>query len=72
AVDVRLTVTAPGGAHATAGTSARFVPWGAVTGTAAAVAAGAVAFAVRRRRRRHRPPEAGAPVGQPRPAGAVR
>ncbi|MFF4400771.1 hypothetical protein [Streptomyces sp. NPDC001480] len=52
AVDVRLTVTAPGGAHAMAGTSVRFVPWSAATGTAGAVAAGAVGVVVRRRGRR--------------------
>ncbi|MGW5428141.1 hypothetical protein ACWET9_13110 [Streptomyces sp. NPDC004059] len=51
AVDVRLTVTAPGGAHDTATTSARFVPWPTVAGVA--LFAGAVAaFAARRR---HRP-----------------
>ncbi|MEU2438149.1 hypothetical protein ABZ595_18430 [Streptomyces rubradiris] len=37
-VRVRLTVTAAGGARATAGTSAAYVPWGAVGGGAAAVA----------------------------------
>ncbi|MFC3572750.1 hypothetical protein ACFOZ0_05545 [Streptomyces yaanensis] len=56
AVDVRLTVTAAGGAHASASASARFVPWGAVGGAVAgllaAVGAGAVV-----RRRRHRPPD---------------
>ncbi|MBC9729405.1 hypothetical protein [Streptomyces sp. TRM68367] len=53
AVDVRLTVTAAGGAHDTAGASARFVPWGAVTGAGGgAVAVAAAAFAVVRRRRR--------------------
>ncbi|MGW7259624.1 COG1470 family protein [Streptomyces sp. NPDC054834] len=62
AVEVRLTVTASGGAHATAGTSARFVPWGALAGTAGAVAAGAVAVVVRRRGRRT--PEA-EPLAEP-------
>ncbi|MEU5594701.1 hypothetical protein [Streptomyces sp. NPDC020298] len=77
-VDVRLTVTAPGGAHATAGTSARFVPWGAVTGTAGAVAAGAIAVVVRRRGRRTPEAEPPAdpsvepPVEQARLTGAVR
>ena len=52
AVDVRLTVTAPGGAQDTADASARFVPWSGVAGTAAAVAAGGACFVVRRRRRR--------------------
>ncbi|MFF4502501.1 hypothetical protein [Streptomyces sp. NPDC001401] len=51
-VDVRLTVTATGGAHDSAGASARFVPWGAVTGAAGAVAAGGALLLVRRRRRR--------------------
>ncbi|MFL4904575.1 hypothetical protein ACJ6WF_15670 [Streptomyces sp. MMS24-I2-30] len=54
AVDVRLTVTAAGGAHATADTSVRFVPWGALGGGVALVAGAAVALAVRRRRRRRR------------------
>lgn len=52
AVDIRLTVTAPGGAHDTAETSARFVPWGAVAATAGALTAGGALFLVRRRRRR--------------------
>ncbi|WP_019072252.1 COG1470 family protein [Streptomyces hokutonensis] len=52
AVDLRLTVTAPGGAHDTAETSARFVPWGAVAATAGALTAGGALFLVRRRRRR--------------------
>jgi hypothetical protein len=54
AVDVRLTVTATGGAHATAGVSARFVPWGAVgAGAGGLLAVAAVtALAVERRRRR--------------------
>ncbi|MFF7974177.1 hypothetical protein [Streptomyces sp. NPDC007905] len=61
-VDVRLTVTSAGGAHDTTHTSARFVPWGAVTGAVSA-AAGAVAAlsAVRRRRRRASPAEEGGP-----------
>ncbi|RPF34001.1 hypothetical protein [Streptomyces sp. TLI_185] len=53
-VDVRLTVTAAGGAHDSAGASARFVPWGAVTGIAGAVAAGGALFLVRGLRRRRR------------------
>ncbi|MFR0353010.1 hypothetical protein [Streptomyces sediminimaris] len=52
AVDVRLTVTAPGGARATAGASARFVPWGPLGGLAAASAAGGALLLLRRRRRR--------------------
>ncbi|WP_433450814.1 hypothetical protein ACQPXS_20585 [Streptomyces sp. CA-142005] len=51
AVDVRLTVTAPGGAHDTATTSARFVPWPTVAG----VALFAVAVAAFAARGRHRP-----------------
>lgn len=70
AVDVRLTVTAPGGAHATADASARFVPWDAVTGAAGAVAAGALGVVVRRRGRGA--PKAGPAAGQARPRGAVR
>jgi hypothetical protein len=83
AVDVRLTVTAPGGAHDTATTSARFVPWPTVAGVA--LFTGAVAaFAARRR---HRPtpsddpaPEDSAPavprpgdptLGVPAPDGLV-
>ncbi|WP_406837564.1 hypothetical protein ACICHK_16970 [Streptomyces sp. AHU1] len=53
AVDVRLTVTAAGGAHSTATVSARFVPWGAAAGAGGVlVAVPGVWFAVRRRRRR--------------------
>ncbi|NUP23407.1 MAG: hypothetical protein HOZ81_46605 [Streptomyces sp.] len=52
AVDVRLTVTAAGGASDTAEASARFVPWGAVAGVAGCVAAVGALFAVRHRRRR--------------------
>ncbi|MFF4804862.1 hypothetical protein ACFY1U_41880 [Streptomyces sp. NPDC001351] len=54
-VDVRLTVTAAGGAHDSAGASALFVPWGAVTGVAGAVVAGGALFLVRGLRRRRRP-----------------
>ncbi|MEU6194494.1 hypothetical protein [Streptomyces sp. NPDC047061] len=52
AVDVRLTATAAGGAQDTASTRARFVPWGAVAGTAGALTAGAAVTVVRLRRRR--------------------
>jgi hypothetical protein len=53
AVDVRLTVTAPGGARDTAAASARFVPWAPSAGAGGVVLAGAGAlFAVRRRRDR--------------------
>ena len=51
-VDVRLTVTAAGGASDTARVSARFVPWGAVAGGAGLLAAVGAFFVVRRRRRR--------------------
>ncbi|MEV6764951.1 hypothetical protein AB0N16_30780 [Streptomyces sp. NPDC051105] len=51
AVDVRLTATA-GGARDTGVARARFVPWGAVAGTAGALAAGAAVTVVRLRRRR--------------------
>ncbi|MEU9277619.1 hypothetical protein AB0D87_23455 [Streptomyces sp. NPDC048342] len=54
AVDVRLTATAAGGAHDTADTAARFVPWGAVAGAGGALAAGAAVTAVRLRGRRSR------------------
>ncbi|MCL6672667.1 hypothetical protein [Streptomyces panaciradicis] len=57
AVDVRLTVTAPGGARGSAAASARFVPWGGVAGGAGAVTAGGALFLVRLRRRGRRPPE---------------
>ncbi|MFJ5265877.1 hypothetical protein ACIQAC_35990 [Streptomyces sp. NPDC088387] len=64
AVDLRLTVTAAGGARDTADTSARFVPWtGPLTGGPAAVLA-AVLIVVRRRRRRTR--EAGPSFEPPR------
>ncbi|MEV6115831.1 hypothetical protein AB0L59_25805 [Streptomyces sp. NPDC052109] len=65
AVDVRLTVTASGGAHATATASARFVPWGAPAGAVGALLAGAGAvIAVRCRRR-----PSGAAGGGPRTTG---
>lgn len=60
AVDVRLTVTAAGGAHDTARASARFVPWGTAAGTAAGGALLLVTTAVVRRRRRNRGADAGA------------
>lgn len=53
AVDVRLTVTAPGGAHDTATVPARFVPWAGMAEAGGATLAGAGAvLAVRRRRSR--------------------
>ncbi|MFI8238742.1 hypothetical protein ACIF83_15960 [Streptomyces sp. NPDC085866] len=57
-VDVRLTVTAADGAHDTTHTSARFVPWGAVTGVLGALGAAAALVAVRRGRRRRSTAEA--------------
>ncbi|WP_371674511.1 hypothetical protein [Streptomyces sp. NBC_00289] len=52
AVEVRLTVTAAGGARDTADTSARFVPWGTVAGAGTAVAVLAALTVVRQRGRR--------------------
>ncbi|MFD9092998.1 hypothetical protein [Streptomyces collinus] len=77
AVDLRLTVTATGGAHDTAHTSARFVPWGPVSGALGAAAAAAALPAVRRHRRRRDPARDGTPVGTgagapAEPTGAVR
>ncbi|MDO0933697.1 hypothetical protein QQY66_19145 [Streptomyces sp. DG2A-72] len=51
-VDVRLTVTAAGGARDEAGASVWCVPWGAVAGGLAAGVAGAAPAVVRRWRRR--------------------
>ncbi|MET9828632.1 hypothetical protein ABZ078_04865 [Streptomyces sp. NPDC006385] len=65
AVDVRLTVTAAGGASDTAQASARFVPPGVVPGIAGcAVAAGGALWALRRRRRR-RPHDGGGTAAEP-------
>ncbi|MFF5434512.1 hypothetical protein ACFY5K_31365 [Streptomyces griseofuscus] len=55
-VDVRLTVTT-GGAHATATTSATFVPWGTLGALAGLAATAAVTFLFRRRARRTRESE---------------
>ncbi|MGW5282591.1 hypothetical protein ACWERI_24500 [Streptomyces collinus] len=76
AVDLRLTVTAAGGAHDSAHTSARFVPWGPVSGVLGAAAAAAAPPAVRRHRRRRDAARDGTPVrasaGAPaEPAGSV-
>ncbi|MER6469055.1 COG1470 family protein [Streptomyces collinus] len=76
AVDLRLTATAAGGAHATAHASVRFVPWGPVSGALGAVAAGAALPSVRRHRRRREAARDGAPVrtgagASAEPAGAV-
>ncbi|MEV8037895.1 hypothetical protein [Streptomyces sp. NPDC086182] len=51
AADVRLTVTAQGGVHATATASVRFVPWVAVAGAGCLLAAVGAFFVVRRRGR---------------------
>ncbi|MEU6353243.1 hypothetical protein ABZ896_28605 [Streptomyces sp. NPDC047072] len=69
-VDVRLTVTAAGGARDTARTEARFVPWNAVAGLAAVAAAGAL-LAVRRRRRRTPDGVPGSPGAQAELTGAT-
>ncbi|MFG2531983.1 hypothetical protein [Streptomyces sp. NPDC048516] len=52
AVDVRLTVTAGGGAHGSATVTYTAVPWGAVAGPVFLLAAGGGGLAVLRRRRR--------------------
>ncbi|MFJ3232563.1 hypothetical protein [Streptomyces sp. NPDC086787] len=52
AVDIRLTVTAPGGAADSAAVSARFVPWGAVGAVAVPLGGAGAVVVVRRRRRR--------------------
>ncbi|MEU8949470.1 hypothetical protein [Streptomyces sp. NPDC048489] len=62
AVDVRLTVTAAGGARATASTRVRFVPWSAVTGAGCGLAAVAALLVARRRGRRATDDGAGAPA----------
>ncbi|KUN98231.1 hypothetical protein [Streptomyces caeruleatus] len=71
AVDVRLTVTASGGARDTAKVSARFVPWGGLAGLAGvvggAVAAVGVFVAVRRRRGRSKAYEEAEGGGSPGP-----
>ncbi|OYP17218.1 hypothetical protein CFC35_24155 [Streptomyces sp. FBKL.4005] len=65
---VRLTVTAAGGAYATASTSAGYVPWGAVAGAAAVATAGTAVLLRRRHRARRARPGAAEPAGA---AGAV-
>ncbi|MET7455106.1 hypothetical protein ABZT03_25050 [Streptomyces sp. NPDC005574] len=64
AVRIRLTVTAAGGARDAAGTSARFVPRGAVAAAGGAVAALAALIVVRQRARRT--PDGGAVSEDPR------
>ncbi|MEV5956255.1 hypothetical protein AB0M11_21210 [Streptomyces sp. NPDC051987] len=64
AVDVRLTATAAGGAHDTADTEARFVPWGAVAGAGGALVAGAAVTVVRRRGRRSRADRPAEPLSE--------
>ncbi|MFH8752219.1 hypothetical protein ACH4GK_10360 [Streptomyces rimosus] len=54
-VDVRLTVTAAGGARGTAGATYTAVPWGAAALPPAALLAGAAVWRVRRRRRAGKP-----------------
>lgn len=72
-VDVRLTVTAAGGARDTADTEARFVPWEAVAGAVAVAAAGAVVATTVLRRRRRRTPDGvpGSPGAQAELTGAT-
>ncbi|MFJ4522822.1 hypothetical protein ACIP4Y_18025 [Streptomyces sp. NPDC088810] len=60
-VRVRLTVTAPGGAHDSGSTWATYVPWSAPAGTAGGAAA--VTAVIRRRRRGDRHRSAGEPTG---------
>ncbi|OKH97650.1 hypothetical protein A6A06_31140 [Streptomyces sp. CB02923] len=62
-VDVRLTVTAPGGAHGSAAASYTAVPWGVAALPPAGLLAGAAVWRVRRRRRAE--PGTGAPAAQP-------
>jgi hypothetical protein len=73
AVDVHLTVTAPGGAHDTADVSTKFVPWGAVVGAGGALTAGAALLLVRLRlrRRRRRTDEDGWAAEHPRTAAEL-
>ncbi|MGW1378617.1 COG1470 family protein [Streptomyces sp. NPDC002446] len=69
-VDVRLTVTAEGGAHGSATASYAAVPWGAVAGAALAVAAAGGAVAVRRRARgAARPPDERCAAAEDRASG---
>lgn len=71
AVDVRLTATAAGGAHDTAGTSVRFVPWAAVAASLAGAAGAAAAAVVRLRRRRTAEAAPGQPDTEVELTGAV-
>ncbi|WP_407286764.1 hypothetical protein [Streptomyces sp. BP-8] len=75
AVDVRLAVTAEGGAHASATASYTALPWGAGAGAALVVAAGvggAVALRWRRTQGPDRPPgERDAAGGEPSSGGEV-
>ncbi|MFG2607435.1 hypothetical protein ACGFT2_28405 [Streptomyces sp. NPDC048514] len=68
AVDVRVTVTAAGGAHDTATTTARFVPWAVPAGTAGMLAAGTAAV-IALRRRGSRRTDGGGAVGEGRVVG---
>ncbi|MEW2399808.1 hypothetical protein [Streptomyces sp. NPDC046862] len=73
AVDVRLTVTADGGAVRDEGaTAVRFVPWGAVSGVSVGAAAVGAFLVVRRSRRRGaRAPVEEPPCGESELTGAV-
>ncbi|MEV1022399.1 hypothetical protein [Streptomyces sp. NPDC050264] len=67
AVDVKVTVTAGGGAGDSATATARFVPWGPLGGALAVLAGGAFAAyaSVRRRRRKGPGPGTGNPRSAP-------
>ncbi|UXY27981.1 hypothetical protein [Streptomyces sp. HUAS TT20] len=71
AVDVRLTVTASGGARDSASTSVRCVPWGGVATGAALAAGAATACVVRRRRRRTTGSEAQPPCVEAESTGVL-
>ncbi|MFF4547594.1 hypothetical protein ACFY1J_25750 [Streptomyces sp. NPDC001406] len=71
AVDVRLTVTASGGARDSASASVRCVPWGGVAAASALAAGAATAFVVRRRRRRTTGSEAQPPCVEAESTGVL-
>ncbi|MEV0184409.1 hypothetical protein AB0I54_34745 [Streptomyces sp. NPDC050625] len=71
AVDVRLTVTASGGARDSASASVRLVPWGGVATGATLAAGAATAFVVRRRGRRTTGSEARPPCVEAESTGVL-